>query len=157
MLKNIGLIPGKVNLKKRLFKIGSNQSPSYKIIKMIIDHVMSLDNLSHHGIYLSNLSFPGTFSFAGEILIFCGLFQKNTSVMFLACLGIMLSAVYSIWLVNRMIFGNLKVTYIKQYYDLTRHEVIVLLPLFFYVLFFGVIPNIILNYIYSSALLLSLI
>ena len=56
-----------------------------------------------------------------------------------------------------MIFGNLKVTYIKQYYDLTRHEVIVLLPLFFYVLFFGVIPNIILNYIYSSALLLSLI
>jgi NADH-quinone oxidoreductase subunit M len=77
--------------------------------------------------------------------------------MFLACFGIMLSAVYSIWLVNRIIFGNLKVTYIKQYYDLTMHEIFVLLPLFFYVLFFGIVPNIILNYIYSSALLLSLI
>jgi len=105
----------------------------------------------------ANISFPGTFSFAGEILIFCGLFQKNTSIMFLACLGIMLSAVYSIWLVNRIIFGNLKITYIKQYYDLTSHEVIVLLPLFFYVIYFGIFPNVILNYIYSSALILSLI
>ena len=75
--------------------------------------------------------------------------------MFLACLGIMLSAVYSIWLVNRIIFGNLKITYIKQYYDLTSHEVIVLLPLFFYVIYFGIFPNVILNYIYSSALILS--
>jgi len=44
----------------------------------------------------ANISFPGTFSFAGEILIFCGLFQKNATIMFLACFGIMLSAVYAI-------------------------------------------------------------
>lgn len=105
----------------------------------------------------ANISFPGTFSFAGEILIFCGIFQKNPTIMFLACFGIMLSTVYSIWLLNRLIFSNLKITYIKQFYDLTKHEVLVLLPLLFYVIYFGINPNIILEYLYGSSLLLACI
>lgn len=105
----------------------------------------------------SNISFPGTFSFAGEIMLFCGIFLKNSTIMFFACFGIMATAIYSIWLVNRIIFGNLKTIYIKQYYDLTKHEVLVLFPLFFYVIYFGLVPNIILDYLYSSCLILTLI
>jgi NADH:ubiquinone oxidoreductase subunit 4 (subunit M) len=45
---------------------------------------------------LANAGFPGTANFIGEFLIFVGLFEKNTTVTFIAATGIVFSAVYSI-------------------------------------------------------------
>jgi proton-translocating NADH-quinone oxidoreductase chain M len=45
---------------------------------------------------LANMSFPGTANFVGEFLIFIGIFQKNSFILVLSALGIVLSAVYSI-------------------------------------------------------------
>ena len=60
---------------------------------------------------IANMSFPGTCNFIGEFLIFLGLshtiLAKNAFILlFFACLGIILSAIYSIYLVNRIIFGT---------------------------------------------------
>lgn len=44
---------------------------------------------------LANMSFPGTSNFLGELLIFIGLFSKNSGILILASAGIVLSAVYS--------------------------------------------------------------
>lgn len=45
---------------------------------------------------LANMSFPGTSNFVGELLIFAGLFEKNSFILILSATGIILSAVYSI-------------------------------------------------------------
>lgn len=44
---------------------------------------------------LANMSFPGTSNFLGELLIFTGLFYKNSAVLLLSTISIVLSAVYS--------------------------------------------------------------
>jgi NADH:ubiquinone oxidoreductase subunit 4 (subunit M) len=44
----------------------------------------------------SNIAFPGTSSFVGELLIFLSLFQSSTFLTFFSGLGIILSAAYSI-------------------------------------------------------------
>jgi len=70
------------------------------------------------------MSFPGTCNFVGELLIFVGLFEKNSFVLVLAATGIVLSAVYSIWLFNRVAFGTLKIETetTEHYADLNRAE-----------------------------------
>jgi NADH-quinone oxidoreductase subunit M len=45
---------------------------------------------------LANMSFPGTANFVGELLIFTGIFQRNSFILVLSASGIVLSAVYSI-------------------------------------------------------------
>jgi NADH-quinone oxidoreductase subunit M len=44
----------------------------------------------------ANMSFPATANFIGEFLIFTGIFDKNSFIMFLCASSIFLSAVYSI-------------------------------------------------------------
>jgi len=56
---------------------------------------------------LANMSFPGTSNFIGEFLIFVGLFKTHPWITFLAASGIVWSAIYSIWLFNRVVFGSL--------------------------------------------------
>jgi proton-translocating NADH-quinone oxidoreductase chain M len=56
---------------------------------------------------LANLSLPGTSSFIGEFLIILGIFQTNTFVTCMASLTIVIGAIYSIWLFNRLVFGPL--------------------------------------------------
>jgi NADH-quinone oxidoreductase subunit M len=45
---------------------------------------------------LANLSFPTTFGSIGEFLVLVGLFQTNKIVTFLASVGMVLGAAYSI-------------------------------------------------------------
>jgi NADH-ubiquinone oxidoreductase chain 4 len=45
---------------------------------------------------LANISFPGTSNFIGEFLVLLGVIETNIYIAFLACLAIILSAIYSI-------------------------------------------------------------
>ena len=76
---------------------------------------------------LGNMAFPGTSNFVGEILILIGLFEYHSVVMFFASTGVVLGAVYSIWMFNRTTFGTLKsnTENIAVYADITRPEVYV--------------------------------
>lgn len=44
---------------------------------------------------IANVSFPGTSSFVGELLILLGLFEINAFVAFLACIGVIFGVIYS--------------------------------------------------------------
>jgi NADH-quinone oxidoreductase subunit M len=96
---------------------------------------------------LANMSFPGTSNFVGELLIFLGLFQKNYFIMFLGSSGIVLSAIYSIWLYNRIFFGTLKFEFevTLNFSDLNRAEFYICGLLVFCILFLGVQSSFILN------------
>ena len=88
---------------------------------------------------LGNMSFPGSSNFPGELLILYGIFDENPWIVFLAATGIILSAIYSIWMFNRIFFGTLKTE--KQnntnYADLNRTEFLILLVLVIALVFLG--------------------
>ena len=99
---------------------------------------------------MANISFPGTSSFIGEFLILTGSFKSNTSITFLGATGVILGAVYSLWLLNRIAFGNMKVQYYEKFFDLNKREFTCFLPLIIGTFFLGVAPNIILSSISMS-------
>ena len=80
---------------------------------------------------LGNMAFPGMSNFVGEFLIFVGLFEYHSVIMVAASTGVVLSAVYSIWLFNRVSFGTLKTDTesISSYADLNRPEIYILVVL----------------------------
>ena len=99
---------------------------------------------------LANLSLPTTAGFIGEFLVIVGLFQANKMITFLAAIGMVLGAAYSIWLWNRIACGNLKIYFIKSFADINHREIYMFLPLLFLTFFLGIYPEIILDTIHIS-------
>ena len=104
-------------------------------------HVMPIFSLFFLIFTLGNLSLPGTSSFVGEFLILTGTFQTNTFITTLAALGMILGGAYSLWLYNRVVFGNFKPHYINNFADLNRREFFLFLPFIFGILWMGVYPE----------------
>ena len=99
---------------------------------------------------IANISFPGTSSFVGELLILVGSFKVNTTVTFLGATSIIIGAAYSLWLFNRIAFGNLKTQYTQKFLDLSPREFVIFLPLILGTLVMGIYPNIFLSSIHMS-------
>lgn len=97
---------------------------------------------------LANISLPGTSSFVGEFLILLNCFYTNRVICFLASLGVLLGAIYAMWLYNRMIFGLVKIPLIKTYSDLNRREFFLLSILILLIIVTGLYPKIILEYLH---------
>jgi NADH-quinone oxidoreductase subunit M len=100
----------------------------------------------------ANISFPGTASFVGELLILLGVFKENRLIRCVARIGVVLGAVYSIWLRNRILYGETsKYIVIKNnYIDCTRKELAIILPLRMGTLIMGINPNILIERIHAS-------
>jgi len=56
---------------------------------------------------LANMSFPGTAGFPGEILIFSSMMESNIFLSLLVGFGSILGGVYSIWLLTRILYGQI--------------------------------------------------
>ena len=98
-----------------------------------------------------NAAVPLSANWAGEFLSLAGSFQRNPVLTLLGSTGIVLSAAYSIWLYNRVAFGQFS-PYLRtiQPSDLTRRELMLLLPLLFVAILFGIFPTIVLDQIHVS-------
>jgi NADH:ubiquinone oxidoreductase subunit 4 (subunit M) len=57
---------------------------------------------------------------------------------------------YSLWLFNRVAFGNIKVQYMKAFSDIDKREFATLLPLIVLTLVMGIYPEIFLDPMHSS-------
>jgi proton-translocating NADH-quinone oxidoreductase chain M len=99
---------------------------------------------------MSNIGLPGTSSFVGEFLILVGSFKINTSITFFGATGMILGGCYSLWLFNRVSYGNLKVQYCKKFIDINKKEFLTFLPLIFGTLIIGILPDIILTSVHIS-------
>ena len=98
----------------------------------------------------ANIGFPGTCNFIGEITIFVGLVDRNTLVLIVAITGVILSVLYSIFFLNRVIFGNINVSYITHFKDINFREIAVVIPLFLLTILLGIFPDLIFDTILSS-------
>jgi len=113
-------------------------------------HVMPLYVIIFLFFTLSNIGLPGTSSFVGEFLILTGSFKVNTIVTFISATGMILGSCYSLWLFNRIAYGNLKTQYFKRYIDLNKREFFLFLPLIGGTLVLGITPELFLESIHMS-------
>ena len=89
---------------------------------------------------LAGLGLPGTSGFLGEFLVLTGTFQKSYIAALLATFGVVLGAVYMLWLTKRVIFGDTTNNEIKNLKDINILETTMLVSLAFFVIFFGFYP-----------------
>ena len=106
---------------------------------------------------MANIALPGTSSFVGEFLLLTGIYKTNVLSCIIGALGVILCGAYSLWLYNRIIFGNLKMTSISLFKDLDYREFLILLPLLILVIFMGIYPSFFSEYIHLSVCSLSLV
>jgi NADH-quinone oxidoreductase subunit M len=112
--------------------------------------------------FFAAMGMPGFSGFIGEIMVFLGSFashQQNgflpTWIPIIATLGLILSAAYYVWTIQRMFFGKLFVYGNRTITDITTLEWLVLLPLGILILFLGIYPQPLIDIINPFALQLS--
>lgn len=94
---------------------------------------------------LASVGLPGTSGFIGEFLIIIGAFKYSTFVAFFASSGIVLGAIYMLFLYKNIIFGVLNNKKLIEILDLNTREKIILYPLIVMVIVIGIFPNIFLS------------
>ena len=113
-------------------------------------HVMPLYTFIFLFFTMSNIGLPGTGSFVGEFLILAGSFKTNTSATFISATSMIIGGCYSLWLFNRISYGNLKIQYLKDYIDINKREMFIFLPLIFGTMLTGLYPEFFLNSMHMS-------
>ncbi|MBT6242130.1 MAG: NADH-quinone oxidoreductase subunit M [Rhodospirillaceae bacterium] len=99
---------------------------------------------------LASVGLPGTGGFVGEFLVLLGAFQVNPWVAALASTGVILGAVYMLYLYRRIIFGQLTKEHLMKITDLSKREIMIFAPLGVLVLWMGVYPSSFLDIMHVS-------
>lgn len=89
---------------------------------------------------LANVSLPLTSSFVGELLVILGVYEVHSGTAVLASFGVILGAVYAIWLYNRLVFGLFK-SNVTTIVELNVREIYLFVIFVTLILFFGIYPN----------------
>lgn len=90
---------------------------------------------------LSSIGLPGLNGFVGEFLILLGTFLKSKTFAVLGAIGVILAAVYMLWMFQRVMFGKLDKAANQNLTDLSLREVVVLVPIVLLIVLIGVYPN----------------
>jgi NADH-quinone oxidoreductase subunit M len=99
--------------------------------------------------YFASLGLPGFSGFISEAFVFLGAFQTYQFWTILSTLGIILTAAYMLWALQRMFLGNLPERW-NGLVDMNGREMVALVPLAVIVIFFGIYPAPILNLMMTS-------
>jgi NADH-quinone oxidoreductase subunit M len=92
-------------------------------------------------ICLSSLGLPGLNGFVGEFLVLLGAFRVWPVVAAISALGVILAAVYLLWMYQRVMFGPVTNEKNRGLRDLTGREFWTLAPVLLFILWLGVYPN----------------
>jgi len=98
---------------------------------------------------LSNTGIPLTLNFLGEQLSLIGIWERSPLIAALGATGIVLSAIYSIYLYNRISYGIYS-PHLKPIKDISRREFNLLITLLLPTVLLGIFPNVILDGIHFS-------
>ncbi len=100
---------------------------------------------------LSSIGLPGLNGFVGEFLILIGTYgSAHPGYVFFAATGVILSAVYMLWMFRRVMFGPLDNPQNRKIADLSFREVMVLLPVTVMMFWMGLFPGMFLSRITPS-------
>lgn len=115
--------------------------------------VMPMFTIAFFIITMSSIAVPMTNGFIGEFLILLGAYRANIWIGGIAVTGVILGAVYMLWMFKRVFFGE-KGELVKDEHhplqDLSLREIFVLAPLIILVFWMGLLPNQFLNFSKAS-------
>ena len=100
--------------------------------------------------FMANSGLPGTSGFVGEFMVILGAFQANFWWAFLAGLTLILGAAYNLWLVKRVIFGEVGSNDVANLEDINAREALVLVSIAVAVLLVGLWPQPLVELMHAS-------
>ena len=136
-----GLGPGEVAGHRRLAGRGRKQIERAAVEDVELDRLVASRHRLGKAVGTGNVGLPGTSGFIGEFLTLIGVFRINSWVSLIATAGVILSACYALWLYRRIIFGALEKPGLMGMFDLSRRELVLLVPLAILAIFFGFHPG----------------
>ncbi len=89
---------------------------------------------------MANVGLPGTSGFVGEFMVILAVFKANFWLAFLAATTLILGAAYTLWMVKRVVFGDVANKNVAALTDINKREGLVLGSLAVCVLVLGVYP-----------------
>jgi NADH-quinone oxidoreductase subunit M len=89
----------------------------------------------------SSMGVPGLNGFVGELLILIGAFKSSLWYGLLATSGLVLGAVYLLWMLKRVMYGDITKDENRVLKDMTRREYVYLLPIIVFIVWIGVYPQ----------------
>jgi NADH-quinone oxidoreductase subunit M len=101
---------------------------------------------------MANCGLPGTSGFVGEFMVILAAFQENFWIAAIAAFTLIIGAAYTLWLVKRVIFGEVTNPKVAKFKDLDAREWIVLGSFAAAVLAVGVYPKPLTDLMDSSVL-----
>ena len=98
---------------------------------------------------LSSIGLPGLNGFVGEFLILLGSFKSTVLDSWwytvFAATGVIFAAVYLLWMYQRVVFGEVKNPKLNELTDMNKRELLVLIPIFIFIVWIGIYPSTFLN------------
>ena len=89
---------------------------------------------------MANAGLPGTSGFVGEFMVIIASFKANFWYAFVAATTLVLGAAYTLWMVKRVVYGEIANKNVEELKDLTGREFVVLGILAISVLLVGLWP-----------------
>ncbi len=90
---------------------------------------------------MANAGLPGTSGFVGEFMVILASFQAHPLLAFTAAMTLVIGAAYTLWLVKRVVFGEIGNAHVAELEDINPREWIVLSVFAVGVLLIGVYPK----------------
>ncbi|EIJ34041.1 NADH-quinone oxidoreductase subunit M [Thiothrix nivea] len=90
---------------------------------------------------MANTGLPGTSGFVGEFMVILASFRADPWIAFLAATTLIVGAAYTLWLVKRIIFGDIGNGEVAKLQDIGKREFIMLAVLAVAVLVLGLWPQ----------------
>jgi len=106
-----------------------------------IMHVMPVYGIFFMIATLSSIGLPGLSGFVGEIMVILSAVQDHVAWGACAATGMILGAVYMLWMVQRVFFGEVKHEENRNLKDMTGREVLVMTPLVIMMIVMGVVTK----------------
>ena len=90
---------------------------------------------------MANSGLPGTSGFVGEFMVILASFQQHPLIAFFAAATLVIGAAYTLWLVKRVILGDVANAHVAELKDISLREALVLGGFAAAVLALGVYPK----------------
>lgn len=95
--------------------------------------------------FFAAMGLPGLNAFISEVLTFLGAFKVYRLLTIISATGVILTAGYVLWTLERVFLGPLKNEEYRKLPEITPRELLCLVPLALIVIFLGVYPNPLIN------------
>ena len=99
---------------------------------------------------MANAGLPGTSGFVGEFMVILAAFKANFWIAFFAALTLILGAAYTLWMVKRVFYGEVKNDNVKALQDLNQRELLIMSILAVAVLGLGLYPAPLVDVMHAS-------